>query len=150
MVWHNHTVRHRMHTGNYNTLRLIRVANLLLASFGVSTSLMAAANAGYHFSTWNIVLGSIDLVWLFGALCLFFRWRAGWIASLVGAGTSAFVDGSIFFDPSGWPTLEQMHQQHSLIIFIFAFVFTVGLFLAFTAVYLGLFFGLVRKRKELI
>jgi len=139
-----------MLTRNHNAISLIRVANLLLASFSVVASLLAAAHAGYHFSTRNIVLGSIDLVWFFGALGLFFRWRLAWIASLVGAGTSAFVFGSILFDPSGWPTLGQMRQQHSLIIFIFAFVFAVGLFLAFAAVYLGLFIGLVRKRKELI
>ena len=142
-----------MHTANYNTLRLIRVGNLLLASLGVLASLGAAAHVGWHFSTRNIVLGAIDLVWLCGALCLFFHWLAAWIASLVGAGTSAFVVGSILFDLFGWPTLsdaEQMRQQHGLVIFILAFVFTIGLFLAFSAAYLGLFIGLVRKRRELI
>jgi hypothetical protein len=142
-----------MLTRHQNVIVFIRVANLLLASFGVLTSLLAAAHAGWHFSSRNIVLGSIDLVWFFGALGLFFRWRAGWIASLFGAGTSAFVVGSILFDPSGWPTLsgaEQMRQQHGLIILIIGFMFTVGLFLAFSAVYLGLFIGLVRKRRDLI
>jgi len=139
-----------MHTGSYITPRLIRVANLLLALLGVSAALGAAAHVGWHFSTRNIVLGSIDLVWFFGALCLFFHWRAAWIASLVGAGTSAFVVCCILLDPLGWPTLDQMRQQHSFIIFIFASVFTVGLFLAFSAVYLGLFIGLIRKRRELI
>src|ERR1035438_7114164 len=99
-----------MHTGNYNTLRLIRVGNLLLASLGVLTSYGAAAHVGWNFSSRNIVLGSIDLVWFIGALCLFFHWRAAWIASLVGAGTSAFVVGSILFDPSGWPTLSDTEQ----------------------------------------
>jgi hypothetical protein len=142
-----------MLTRHPNAIAFIRVANLVLASFGVLTSLLAAAHVGWHFSSRNIVLGSIDLVWFFGALGLFFHWRTAWIVSLFGAGTSAFVVGSILFDPSSWSALfdaEQMRQQHSLIIFIFALVFTVGLFLTFSAVYLGLFIGLVRKRKELI
>jgi hypothetical protein len=142
-----------MLTGNYNTLRLIRVANLLLASLGVATSLVAAAHVGWHFSSRNIFLGSIDLVWLFAALGLFFHWRIAWVGSLIGAGTSAYLWCSILFDPFGWPTLsdaEQIRQQHGLVIPIFAFVFTVGLCLAFSAVYFGLFIGLVRKRKELI
>ena len=142
-----------MHTGSYITPRLIRVANLLLALLGVSAALGAAAHVGWHFSTRNIVLGSIDLVWLFGSLCLFFHWRAAWVASLFGAGTSAFVVCSILFDPSGWPTLsdaEQMSQQHGLVILIIGFMAAIGSFLAFATAYLGLFIGLVRKRRDLI
>jgi hypothetical protein len=142
-----------MHTGNYNTLRLIRVGNLLLASLGVLTSFGAAAHVGWNCSSRNIVLGSIDLVWFFGALCLFFHWRAAWIASLVGAGTSAFVVGSILFDTSGWPTLsdtEQLIQQHGLVILIIGFMAGAGFLLAFFTVHFGLFVGLVRKRRELI
>jgi hypothetical protein len=142
-----------MLTRNHNTISLIRGGNVLCASFSVLASWMAAAHCGYHFSARNLVLGSIDVVWLAGALGLFFRWRPAWIASLVGAGTSAFMFGSILFDPSGWPTLsdaDQMRQQHGLVILILGFVSAVGIFLAFTAVYLGLFIGLIRKRRDLI
>ena len=142
-----------MRTSSYKTLRLIRVANLLSALFGVLTSLMAAAHAGYHFSTRNIVLGSIDFVWLIAAVGLFFHSRIAWIGSLIGAGASVYLWCSVFFDSSGWPTLsdaEQMRQQAGIIIPIFAVAITVGEFLAFSAVYLGLFIGLVRKRRELI
>jgi hypothetical protein len=142
-----------MHTTRYNSPRFIRVGNLLMAALGVVTSWMAAAQCGYHFSTRNIVLGSIDSIWFIAALGLFFRWRLAWIGSLIGTGTSACLWCSILFDPSGWPTLsdaEQMYQQAGFIIPIFAFVFTVGECLAFSAVYFGLFIGLVRKQKDLI
>ena len=141
-----------MLVSHQNAIVFIRVANALLASFGVLTHFMAAAHVGYHFSTRNMVLGSIDLVWFFGALCLFFRSRAAWVASVFGAGTSAFVVCSILFDPSGWPTLsdvEQMRQQHGLVILIIGFMAGIGFLLAFAAVHLGLFVGLVRKRRDM-
>lgn len=99
-----------MPTRSYNMISLIRGGNILCASFGVLASWMAAAHVGYHYSIRNLVLGSIDLVWVFGALGLFFRWRLAWMASLAGAATSALVVGSVLFDPSGWPTLSDTQQ----------------------------------------
>ncbi|HTB85009.1 MAG TPA: hypothetical protein VK742_15245 [Candidatus Sulfotelmatobacter sp.] len=145
--------RHRMPTRSYNTISLIRGGNILCALFGVLTSWLAAAHVGYHYSTRNLVLGSIDLVWFFGALGLFFRWRIAWMASLAGAATSAFVVGSVLFDPSGWPTrsdAQQLIQQHGLVIFIIGFMAGIGSILGFFTIYFGLFIGLVRKRRELI
>ena len=145
-------VRHRMFARNHNVILLIRVANLLLASFGVLTSVLAAAHSGWHFSSRNIVLGSLDFVWLIAALGLFFRWRIAWIGSLTGAGVSACFWGFylVTFGWSAFSSADWFRHQDSFVISIFALLITVGLILALFSAAFGLFVGLVRMRKELV
>jgi hypothetical protein len=141
-----------MLTRDHNLVLLIRVGNLILASFFALASLLAAAHAGWHFSSRNLGMGSIDLVWFFGALGLFFRWRIAWIASLVGTGATAGFLGSYLVQEIGrssFSGVEWFRQQDSLVISIFAVMIVVGLFLTLFSAFFGLFIGLVRMRKEL-
>ena len=136
-----------MLTRNHNTISLIRGGNVLCASFSVLISWMAAAHSGYHFSSRNIVLGSIDLVWLFGALCLFFRLRAAWMTCLVGTGASACFWGySLVACIAEW-----FGEQKGLDIFMLGAVSMVALIwmIPFSAS-CGLFIGLIRKRRDLL
>jgi hypothetical protein len=142
-----------MITRNHNLLLLIRNGNLTLATFLTLASLLAAAPAGWHFSTRNLGLGSIDLVWFFGALGLFFRWRIAWIASLVGTGATVGFLGSYLvreIGRSSFSSVKWFRQQHSLVISIFAVMIVVGLFLILFSASFGLFIGLLRMRKELV
>jgi len=119
----------------------------LFASFGVLASWMAAAHCGYHFSTRNLVLGSIDVVWLVGAAGLFLRLRAAWMISLFGTGASAYFGGySLVAGFAEW-----FGEQHGFDFFMFAAVSMVALLLVIPfSASCGLFIGLVRRRRELI
>jgi len=133
-----------MLTPDRNLVLLIRVGNLILASIYVF-SLLVATLEGWLFSIRNIVMGSIELLWLFAALGLFLRWRIAWIGCLAATGATACFWASRLVEAIRWSVFSSAWwHQH-----IFGFMINGGFYLIFFSASFGLFVGLVRMRKEL-
>ncbi len=148
-----------------NLILLIRVGNLLLASFALMVALMSEAGCHSALSSGpprlqhgpitirEIVEDSIVVFWFAGALGLFSRKRLAWIGSLVGTGASACFFAVTLATIVGlylFPNAEMERlREFGIGGYLVALVIAVGEFSILLAVSLGLFIGLLRMRKEL-
>ena len=139
---------------------LTRVGNLILASFALLESLVTghpplSFSLRRHFplTVRGAVIDAIVIIWFAGALGLFSRRRWAWIGSLIGTGASACFFG-VSLVTTVWsyifPNADMQHGRDTTDLgYIFELIFTVGVLSVFLAIASGLFFGLLRMRKEL-
>src|SRR6187397_2174511 len=121
-----------MLTHDRNLVLLIRIGNLILASFYVLVLLVAALD-GWISSSRNTVLASIQLLWLFAALGLFLRWRIAWIGCLTATGADACFWVSHLVESIRWNVFASAEWlQH-----MFGFMTTVGISLFFFSASFG-------------
>jgi hypothetical protein len=154
-----------MLTRDRNLILLIRVGNLIMASFFFLAMLMGEAGCHSALSSSpprlhhgpvtirEIAMDAITLIWFAGALGLFSRRRLAWIGSLVGVGALVCASVAILATVAGlylfsWGELMQ-DQGVARVSHIFAIVATAGFCLVLFAGSVGLFIGLLRMRKEL-
>jgi hypothetical protein len=153
-----------MLTRDRNLVLLIRVGNLILASFFFLAMLMGEAGCHSALSSSpprlhhgpvtirEIAMDAITLVWFAGAVGLFSRRRLAWIGSLVGVGASACFFGALL-GTAVWSCLfpdaamERLKEFGSA-GYAAALVILFGQFSLLLAVSLGLFVGLLRMRRE--
>ena len=139
---------------------LTRVGNLLLASLALLLSLVTghpplSFSLRHHFplTVRGALTDAIVIIWFAGALGLFSRRRWAWIGSLLGTGAWACLFG-VSLISTVWlyvyPNADmQQLRDTSGPGYIFELVLRVGVLSVFLAIASGLFFGLLRMRKEL-
>jgi hypothetical protein len=144
------------------------MANLIFASVAFMSGVMAEfgvrAWAGspparpHPVTARGLIMDLIVLCWFAGAVGLFFRKRLAWVGSMIGSGASvclwaaALVTGiGLFFFPNHFPNAQMERLRNDgQAGYIFSIVATL-LYVSFLlAISLGLFIGLLRKRKELL
>jgi hypothetical protein len=147
---------------------LVRIANLIFASVAFMSAMMAECGvrawAGsppvrpHPITALGLLMDLIALCWFTGALGLFFRKRLAWIGSMIGAGASVCFWASmlvmgigLFLFPNLFPNAQMERLRnlggHGYVFGIVATVLYVSIVLAIS---LGLFIGLLRKRKDLL
>ena len=148
---------------------LVRTGNLIFASCAFVLDLMVLCgvrHAGpppishYLDNARGIIVDLIVLCWFAGAVGLFFRKRLAWVCSLIGVGASVCLFGAIsvtgiglFFFPHFFPNAEMEKLRNMGGYpggYTFAIVFVTTWFLFLLASSIGLFIGLLRKRKNLL
>jgi hypothetical protein len=146
----------------------VRIANLICASVAFLSMTMATCGvrawAGsppvrpHPMTARGLIMDLIALCWFAGAVGLFFRKRLAWVGSVIGTGASvcfwaaALVTGmGLFLFPDLFPNAQMERLRSSgLAGYNIAIVFALIYLSVLLAISLGLFIGLLRKRKELL
>ena len=145
------------------TPRTVTVMNLIFASLAFLISIMGEAGCWWAGSPPPIPHGpitirevladSVVLTWFAGAVGLFSRKRLAWVGSLLGVGVSACFFAAallttvwLYFYPTAG--MEE-NRAFGVTGYIAALVIIGGMFSMLFALFLGLFIGLLRMRKEL-
>jgi hypothetical protein len=145
-----------------NLILLIRVGNLMLASFAFLVSIMAEAGCHSALSSssphphgpitiYEVVRDSIVILWFAGALGLFSRSRTAWVGSLVGSAATTCFFATIPIMVVWmyiFPTAETLPGHGSAIMGYIGVLLFAGLFSLLSAICFGLFIGLLKMRKE--
>jgi len=96
----------------------------------------------------------IVLAWFAGAIGLFFHKRLAWLGSLIGVGSSVCFFAAFLVTIIGLYLFPDAEMDHLNVIsgghYKFALIFGITQFSLLLAGSVGLFVGLVRKRKELL
>ena len=96
----------------------------------------------------------IVLAWFAGAIGLFFHKRLAWFGSLIGVGSSVCVFAACLVTIIGLYLFPDADVDHLKVLggggYILAQIFSITQFSLLLASSVGLFIGLVRKRKELL
>ena len=160
-------VRHLMFTRGNLSVLMVRIANLLAASFCV---LCVIVPDGWCDGPFNpcpptpgppgpltvreIIFMAVVFVWLVSALGLFFRSRLAWFGCLLGIGSATYISGillmavvaeALYGPAAGGGTVA----WRALVVRILAPVMMIGTASVPAVICVGLLIGLIKSRKDL-
>jgi hypothetical protein len=150
-----------MLTRNRNSILLIRLGNVFLASLAFLFLLMGEAGCHsalssrpprLHHGPITVREIAVDLIvffWFIGAIGLFSHKRFAWIGSLIGTGTSACILTMFWVMIVRWSFFPDANTELNKDVGLFTKIFVVGEVSVPLAISWGLFIGLLLMRKAL-